>query len=245
MLVLHLHDALSSILHRGPYVLILVGKLIGVRVQLAVRSDDAVAVEVVVARVILVVVAAVGIFNLAQLGVLHVFAVDAHRLYGMAVEPLVNEVPVEATLIDRIFPHEVPVFLQIATRVAHRMVVFALYERLGVLFVLAVFLAEVHGVVHRTIYVCAFALASLFILHGTALVLALYPFVCLQEVVAHHGLVAQAPCHNRRVVEIHRHVMLVALHNLLCKHRFLGCGIIAVVESVALLVSLGNEIDAI
>ena len=81
------------------------------RVKLAVRSDDTVAVKVVVAGIIFIVVAAVGIFNLAQLRVRHVLAVDTHRLHRMAVESLINEVPVESTLINRVFPYEIPIFL--------------------------------------------------------------------------------------------------------------------------------------
>ncbi len=40
------------------------------------------------------------------------------------------------------------------------------------------------------------------------------------------------------MIEVHRHIVLVALHDLLGKHRLLGSCIIAILETVALLVSL-------
>ena len=46
------------------------------------------------------------------------------------------------------------------------------------------------------------------------------------------------------VVE-HRHVVLVALHNLLGKLRLLGSSIVAILEAMALLVSLSNHIETI
>ena len=102
-----------------PDVLVLVGHLIGVRVQLAVGTDDAVAVEVVVRGIVAVVVAAVGVVNLVQLGVWQV--ADAVQLgqrcgehlgIGTAMQGLVDIVPDVATLILRVLAHEFPVLLQ-------------------------------------------------------------------------------------------------------------------------------------
>ena len=47
------------------------------------------------------------------------------------------------------------------------------------------------------------------------------------------------------MIEVHGNIVLVALHNLLGKHRLLGSSIIAILETVALLVSLSNHIDTI
>ena len=104
-----------------PDVLVLIGHLEGVRVQLAVGTDDAVAVEVVVRGVVAVVVAAVGIVDLVQVGILLV--ADAVQLgqrgrehlgIGLAVQGLVDEVPDVAALILRVLAHELPVLLQTA-----------------------------------------------------------------------------------------------------------------------------------
>ena len=236
-----------------PDALVLIGHLVGVRVQLAVGTDDAVAVEVVVRGVVAVVVAAVGIVDLVQVGILLV--ADAVQLgqrgvehlgIGLAVQGLVDEVPDVATLILRILAHQFPVLLQSARGVTHRVVVLALDERLLEVVVLAVGLARPRRVVHRAedVGVAAFAV-SLLPLAGTALVLGLHPVVGGFEVRTVHGLVAQRPYDDGGVVEVRAHVVLVALHDLLCEQRLLGLGLRTVAEAVALLVGLGGHVDAV
>ena len=215
------------------------------RIELTVWTDDTVAVEVVVTRVILVVIATVCIFYLAKLLIAHLLWIDAHWLHDMAMQALVNEVPVETTLKDRILAYQVPVVLQVTARVAHRVVVLTLDERLVALRVLAILLAILDTIIHRTENVCALAMSCLFILHRATRVLALDPLVGIEEVVTHHGLVAQTPSHDGWMVVEVGYIVLVALQYLLGKHRFLGCGIVLIAETVALLVSLSYHIETI
>ena len=47
------------------------------------------------------------------------------------------------------------------------------------------------------------------------------------------------------MIEVDRDIMLVALHNLLGKHRLLGSCIIAILETVTLLVGFCYEVDSV
>ena len=102
------------------------------------------------------------------------------------------------------------------------MAVLALDEGLGGLGVgailLAVFLRGIHGAVDIGVV----AQTGTLILYGAAQVLALYPLVGLGEVGTVDGLVAHRPGDDARMVEVDRHIVLVALQNLLGKLRFLG-----------------------
>ena len=215
------------------------------RIELTVGTYDSIAVEIVVAGVVFVIVATVGVFYLPQLLVAHGFCLDAHRLLWMAMQCLVDEVPVETALEDGILTHKRPIVAQIATRVAHGVVVLTLYKRLVARRILAVCLAVFHRIIHRAVNIGSITMACLLILHRTALVLTLDPLVSLHEVVAHHGLIAQAPGYDRGMVVEVAHVVLVALHNLSGKHRLSGCGILAILETVTLLVGFCHHIDAI
>ena len=95
MLIEHLHLTRCGILQRGPDVLIIIGHLVGVRIGLAVRAYQAVAVEVVVRSGIASKVAAVGIDFLA--------------LLVLAADGLIHEVPDEAALVFGIFAHQLPI----------------------------------------------------------------------------------------------------------------------------------------
>ena len=236
-----------------PDVLVLIGHLEGVRVQLAVGTDDAVAVEVVVRGVVAVVVAAVGIVDLVQVGILLV--ADAVQLgqrgvehlgIGLAVQGLVDEVPDVATLILRILAHKLPILLQTTGGVTHRVVVLTLDERLLEVVVLAIGLARPRRVVHRTEDICVAAFAmSLFPLAGTALVLSLHPVVGGFEVRTVHGLIAQRPNDDGGMIEVRAHVVLVALQNLLGEERLLGLSLRTIAEAVALLIGLGGHVDTV
>ena len=125
------------------------------------------------------------------------------------------------------------------------MVVLALDERHRTVRVLRILFASTYRIVHRAEDIGTLASASLLILNRTALVLALDPLVSLQEVIAHHSLITHTPGYDTRMIEVHGNIVLVALHNLLGKHRFLGSCIIAILEAVTLLVSLSYHIDTI
>ena len=65
------------------------------------------------------------------------------------------------------------------------------------------------------------------------------------EVLAVDGFVAQTPYYDTWAVAVYGNVMLVALQYLASEHRLIGRSIGRVItESVALLISFGNEIDA-
>ena len=174
---MHIHRDLpvaSSIVlgKRCPYILILVCHLVSVRVPLTVRTDDTVAVEVIIARIIVIIVTSIAVFYLAELLVSHAVRNDSHRFQRLAVKRLVLEIPVETALELRIFPHEVPIFLEISARIAHGMIVFTLYERKFRVRILCISLAGSHGIIHRTEDISVRTLlSSRFILHRTALVL--------------------------------------------------------------------------
>jgi len=83
-------------------------------------------------------------------------------------------------------------------------------------------------------------------LHGSLLVLRLDPAVGGLEVGAVDGLVAERPDDDARMVEVHLHVVLVALQYLAREEGRKGDGLLTVVaESVALLVGFADEIDAV
>ena len=88
-----------------PDILIEILHFVGVRIENSVGRDETVAVEVVVGGVVVVVVAAVGVFKCAV---------------GLAaMQRLVYKVPNEAALQLRIFANQVPILLETAARVAH------------------------------------------------------------------------------------------------------------------------------
>ena len=215
------------------------------RVHLTVWADNTITVEVIVARIILVVITTVAIFYLAKLLIVHLVRQDAHRLHDIAVQCLIYEVPVETTLEDRILADQIPVIAQVTARVTHGVVVLTLDERHRTVWILGILLGSCHRVVHRAEDICTLATASLLVLNRAGLVLALDPLVSLEEVVAHHGLVTHAPCYDGRVIEEHRHIVLVALHDLLGKLRLLGSRIVAILETMALLVSLSHNIQSV
>ena len=242
MLVVYTNLSSLEVYSLSPDVLILVCHLVGMRIELAVRSDNAIAVEVVVRRVVVVVVTTIGVLNLVVLSVCEV-VLYRHRLNRVAVQRLVNEVPDISSLELRILTYHIPIFLEATAGVTHGMVVLALYEWACELVVLRIFVATVVAIVHRAEDVGILTRASsLLELYGTALVLLLNPLVCSNEVVAVYRLVAERPYDNRRMVEVHLHIVLVALEYLLGKLRLLGLGVVAVAKAVALLVGLSGNV---
>ena len=238
----------------SPNVLILISQLISVGVELTVGTDDTIAVEVVVAGVYLIVIAAIGVFGshvsgsgLILCGDSVVIGYRAASLeVGMTVESLVYEVPVITALKLRILTYEIPVFLEVTTRVAHCVVVFALDQRACVFRIFGVGFAVPRRVVHGTEDVCVGSgLSGLLILHGTALILTLDPFVSSGEIRSVNRFVAQAPHDDTGMVEVDSHVVLVALQNLQPEVFFLGFRVALVAKAVAFLVGLSGDIETI
>ena len=245
VLIMYTYLARLGIHHLSPDVLVLISHLVSVRVHLTVWTDDTITVEVIVARIILVVITTVAIFYLAKLLIVHLVRQDAHGLHDIAVQCLIYEVPVETTLEDRILADQIPVIAQVTARVTHGVVVLTLDEWHRTVWILGILLRSSYRIVHWAEDICTLATASLLILNRAGLVLLLDPLVSLEEVVAHHGLVTQAPGYDRRMVVEHRHIVLVALHDLLGKLRLLGSRIVAILETMALLVSLSHNIQSV
>ena len=207
VLVIHADDACAQIHGLGPDVLILVGNLVGMRIELAVGTHNAVAVEVVVAGVVAVVVTAVGVGGNSGRR-LHVASVPLAR---MAVERLVGKVPVESALEFRVLANQVPVGFQPASRVAHGVVVFALDERLLLGSVGGIALTPLGRGIHGAHDVGVLSAMSLLPLHGAALVHTLYPLVSGCKVGTVGRLIAHRPHNDAGVIELYLHIVLVAL----------------------------------
>ena len=73
--------------------------LIGVRIQATIRSDNTVAIEIIIACRITTIVATIGIYVLT-----------CYRT--LIAQTLVNEVPNVATLIFRILAYKIPILLE-------------------------------------------------------------------------------------------------------------------------------------
>ena len=200
VLVIDLHLSLGKVLGRGMDVLVAVLHLVGRGVVATVRSDEAVAVEVVVRSRIASVVASVGEDFLAADG-----ALVAHGL--------VDKVPDEAALQRGVLAIEVPVLLHAAHAVAHGVGILTLDE--GLIGVLSatfhLFVTSIHRAADIGVFGFVFIEATL-VLHRTAGVVLLNPLVGGDEVGSHAGLVAHAPEDDGRVILEVEHVALVALH---------------------------------
>ena len=223
VLVVDRNAALRQIDRLGPDGLVLALHLVGVRVVGPVGGDHAVVVERVVGGVVVVEVAAV---------------VERHAAVGLIVgQRLIDVVPDEAALVGRILAHKVPVEVETAHRVAHRVSVLALDQRLpGIR--LAVVLAGLVIPVHRADDVrVGTALVLLvvdrtLVVHRTRRIVILDPFVALLEVGAHAGLVAHRPDDHRRVVLVAQHHAHVALEVRLGEERVGGQRPVAVTHAV-------------
>ena len=178
------------------------------RIGHAVGTYQSVAVEVVVARVVVVEVATIIIGPLISL--------------AFHAQTLVNEVPDESALILRIFADELPIFLESTARIAHSVRIFALYEGLLLRFVLRIFLTLSVRPIHRAHDVGILASVGGLPLDGTLTVLLFNPPIGGGKVRSVCRLVAERPVDDRRVVVVHRHVVPVALEDSLRKFRVVG-----------------------
>ena len=181
VLVIDFDASVLEALITNPHILIVVLHLIGMWIQSAVRSYDAVAVEVVVRGGIASVVAAIGEYFLA-----------GDRT--LVAQALVHEVPNEAALVFGIFTHKVPVLFETTHRITHGVGIFALNERTGVI-AFRILLAVTVVVIHRTENVGLAPITSLFILHRT-IIYRLDPLVALLEVRTVASFVTHTPDDN-------------------------------------------------
>ena len=220
-----------QILRLYPVVLIPVAYLVSLRCRCAVGIYKAVAAEVVVRRVVRVVVATILEYGVA--------------LIVLGMQSLVYEVPDKASLVDRILAYEVPIFVHSATRVAHSVSILGHDERLLLRRVLAILLHTLRCVVHHGKDVGVRPLDGTLPMYGARRVVLVNPVLGSREVLRVGSLVAQRPVDNRRVVELVLHVVLVALKYRQCEYLLFGDSVFAVVEAVALLVSLCTNVQTI
>ena len=160
------------------------------------------------------------------------------------MQRLVHEVPNESALVVRIFANQIPIFLESAFRISHRMGIFALDKRFARVF-LTIFLAAVVGQIHRAINIRVFIPVCLFVLYRARFVFILNPFVASLEVRAESCLVSERPEDDRRMVESALHVTLVAFHVCLRIKRVLGERFLVVAHTVRFDIRLGHYIETI
>ena len=124
VLIVHFDFSRRSILESSPNVLIAVAYLIHMRIRYPVRAYETIVTEILVADIIAVEITAIGIDHLA------VLSRPSYRL--------IYEVPDEASLVLRILSYKIPVLLETALGIAHRVSVLALYQRTCHLRILAI-----------------------------------------------------------------------------------------------------------
>ena len=73
----------------------------------------------------------------------------------------------------------------------------------------------------------------------------LYPIIRLVEMVTISALITQTPRDNAWMIELHRYIMLIALHHRSSKLSLYHQRIIIISEAMAFLISLSNDIKAI
>ncbi len=213
------------------YILHLVADFIGVGMPAAVGRYNAVAVERAVAGVVAVEISAVG----------KEFAGGIGRL---KLQSLVGKVPDKAALVARVLAYQVPIFLEITHGVAHSVGILALDKRPRRI-LKAVFLAGIHGGVHRAHNVGIALFFSTLVLHGAAAVVILYPVVAGHKVGAVARLVAQAPDDDAGVVEVAIDHPLVADQVGCLEVGALGQSGFFIAHSVRLYVALVHHIEAV
>ena len=147
------------------------------RIETAVRAYQSVVAEIIVGRVIVIEVTAVG--------------VELSAVFLMPAQALVNEIPDEASLVLRILADEVLVLLEATFGVAHCVSVLYENQRLDLGLVLAVFLNLVVREIHMGIEIGLSVVLRPFVLDNAARIDSLHEVVCLLEVLAVASLVAE------------------------------------------------------
>ena len=164
----------------------------------------------------------------------------------MAVQRLIHEVPDKASLVFRVFAHQIPILLEATTAVTHGMTVFTLNERLGRSRVRSIAFAPVVRGIHRTHDITRCSAAGLLILHRPYCILSLDPVIGSLEVRTANGLVTHRPDNHTGVVVVHLNVMLVTLQDLLGEERSEGDGLLGIVaKAMTLLIGFRNKVDTI
>ena len=202
------------------------------RIGHAVRADETVVAEILVAGVEAVEVASIGVDHPSVL---------ARPAYG-----LVHEVPDEASLVFRILADQVPILLEAALGIAHGMGVLALDERPGLGRILAVahHVAVFH--VHRAIDIGLAVLGQgPLILDGTRRIQGLDHIIGIVEIGARTAFIAKGPENHRRVVAVSLDVAAVPLDVRVMEERVLSQRLRPVTHAVRLDVRLGHDIDAV
>ena len=205
--------------------------LVGARVVIAVGGDEAVAVEVVVVRLVAE-VAAVGEPLAALVGL---------------PDGLVDEIPDEAALHRRILPHEIPVVLDVAVGVAHRVRVLAEDKRL-LRAALHVLLDVPRMRVHRALDVAVVGILCALVLDRTRGVDRLHGVVLVLHRGAIACLVAKRPEDDRRMVAEHLDHVDAAVDDLVAVDRILGERALPLaVDACAMRLDVGlaHDIDAL
>ena len=231
VLVVDFKLAILQPLIGNPGVLIVVAHLVGMGIESAIGSNEAVAVEVMIGSGIAPVVAAVGEDLLACDG-------------ALVAQTLIDEVPDIATLILGVLADDVPVLLEAAHGVTHRVGVLTLDERTGIV-ALGILHAVVVAQIHRAEDIGLAILACLLELAGARGIVSLHPVVGALEVRTVARLIAQRPHDDGGVVLIGNDVALLALDMGEGKGFVLGKGLLAIAHTVALEVRLCRQVDAI
>ena len=231
--IFHQYAALLQIQRCHPDVLVVIAHFMCMRIGQTVGTEQPIAVEVVVRRVIAIVVAAVGeMFSAVSV---------------LAAQSLICKIPYKAALKFRICASQVPVVLETAHRVAHGMSILALDERL------VIFLCRAPGIifatplrsVHGAVDVGVDALLGLFKLYGSAWVNAFDPLVGSREVGTIDSLIAQTPDDDAGMIPIEAYIVLVALKNLTSEERKACQRLFLIPEAVAFLVGFGAHVETV
>ena len=201
------------------------------RIEHSVGRYETVAVEVVVGGVVVVVVAAVGVLKRA--------------VGAAAVQRLVDKVPNEAALQLRIFANQVPILLETAARVAHRVRVFALNERTVGLRVVGVALHCAIIGIHRAKNIGKLLKTSRFVLYWAARLAFLEPLVARFEILARPCFVAHRKEDYRGVVFVRFKSPLIALKVRLLVFFVVRQAAVCVNQSVRFKVGFAHHIKAV
>ena len=168
------------------YGAVLIADLVCVTVPFALCGNETVAHEGCVARVLVIVVAS------ERENVVGAVFLCVRRL----VKRLVHKIPDAAALERRIFADKVPVFLEASHGVAHRVRVFAHYERTVLVFIdvlLGIGVADVHRSEDVGVAIPVRSALSLLVLYRAGGVEGFGEVVGIIEVLSVAGLVSETP----------------------------------------------------
>ena len=230
-LVIDIERTVLCIKVLDPDVLENILNFIRMRIQTAVRSDDTVAVEVVVTARIAAVITTIG----------KDFLTGDRTLVA---QTLVNEVPDVTTLVLRILADQIPILLETTLRVTHGVSILTLDIWLGTV-ALTIVLTFLVTDVHRAVDISLAVVSATLILCRTGWIARLYPVVSLLEVDAVAALITQAPYDDGRMIDERLHIALVALdvrHDVL---RELGERFLFISHTMRFEICLSGDVDTV